>query len=301
MSASPPRRKAHSAANKAVPASPSIGVALGSGGARGLAHIAVLEAFDELGLRPQIIAGASMGALIGAAYASGLDAVDLRTHVVALLADRLAIARRLLAERTGGILNLIDRIRSGSDFESRGVIDAVLPETVPQEFADLALPLLVIATDYYKKRERVLDTGPLRTAIAASTALPGFMRPQVIGGSVLIDGGVTNPLPFNHLRDRADIVVAVDVIGGPSANRGRSIPSGPELVFRSIQIMQHIMARGMIAQRPPDILIRPPVERFRLLDFLKGYQILEAAQPAKEELKRSLDRVLSRADLQRNP
>jgi len=160
----------------------SFALALGGGGARGYAHIAILEALDEMGVKPVAIAGASIGALIGAAYAAGLTGREIRRHVIALAHDRSAIFRRLMTARAGRIAEIIS-----TGFGGANLIDAekfcaqFLPETVPDDFEALQIPLTVVTSDLYRRHEVPLASGPLRPALAASIALPGLLRPVVIG------------------------------------------------------------------------------------------------------------------------
>jgi NTE family protein len=201
-------------------------------GSRGLAHIAILEALDELGVRPTAIAGASLGALIGAGYAAGMPAKDIRSYIVALLRDRGEVMRRLLSVRVGRV---VDLIIAGNPVlaDAEAFVDSFLPAKIPKEFAELSVPLVVVATDFWQRAEVVIDSGGLRTALAASIAVPGLFRPVERTDRVLVDGGMTNPLPFDLLRGRADIVVAVDVTGGPTRRSG-GIPSPFESMFATI-------------------------------------------------------------------
>ena len=179
--------------------SKTFALALGGGGARGLAHIAVLEALDELGARPAAVAGTSIGALVGAAYAAGMSGKEIRRFVIALAHDRGEIFRRLIAARAGTFSNLFN-----IGFGSATLVDAekfcaqFLPEQVPDDFGALALPLTIIASDLYRRQPAVFASGALKPALAASIALPTVMRPVIVDGRVLIDGGATNPLPFDR-------------------------------------------------------------------------------------------------------
>src|SRR5882757_176045 len=179
----------------------TVGLALGGGGARGIAHIAVLDALDDMGKKPAAIAGTSIGALIGAAYAAGMSGKDIRRFVVALAHNRTEVFRRLIATRASTFANLFN-----IGFGSATLVDAekfcaqFLPDEVPKEFGALEIPLTIIATDLYRRQQAVFSSGPLRPLLAASIALPTVMRPVVIADRVLIDGGATNPLPFDHLH-----------------------------------------------------------------------------------------------------
>lgn len=272
----------------------NIGIALGGGGARGLAHIVVLEALDELGVRPSRIAGTSMGALVGAVCAAGIAAGEMREHALESLSSRRGALQRIVAETGLGALTFfnLNPLKSALA-DGEDVLDVFWPDQVPVRFEDLEVPLSVIATDFYARREMKLDSGNLRTAVAASIALPGLLEPKIINGRFLIDGGVVNPLPIDHLGD-ADFKIAVDVIGAPVEKDTGPPPLG-ELLFRSLQITQAAVVEARLADHSVDILIRPAVDHFRILDFFKIKEIFKATEPAKEELKRALDAAINRA------
>lgn len=192
---------------------PELVVVLGSGGARGLSHIPVLEALDELGLRPALIAGSSMGAIVGAAYAAGLSGRELRAHVEASFRDRARVIARLLEARIGKIADLW---RGGLGnpvlIDGERLLDLFWPQAVPDRFDELDIPFLCVATDYHLHDEVVIGSGPLTPAVAASLAIPGLVRPVTIGGRVLIDGGAINPCPMI-------------ACSAPAASCSRSIPA----------------------------------------------------------------------------
>lgn len=270
---------------------PRVAIALGAGGARGLAHIALLEAFDELGLRPAAIAGTSMGALVGAAYAAGIPARELRRHALSILRDRSRAMARVLEARVGRFADMFSGLGNPLLVDAEAVLAAFWPEAIPERFEDLAIPLQVIATDYSGRTEALFTTGPLRPAVAGSIAIPGLIRPVRDGERLLIDGGAVNPLPFDHLIGRAEVVVAVDVAGGPTLPPGR-VPSGLEITIGTIQIMQSAINAAKLKIYRPQVVLIPDVSRFRALDFFEAPAILAAAEPAKDELKRELARHL---------
>lgn len=270
------------------PAGPRVAVALGGGGARGLAHIAMLEAFDDLGVRPTMLAGASMGAVIGAAYAAGVSARELRKHVNALARAPGETMARVMRARAGSLFSLFSGGLSNPVLlDAEILLEQFWPDAVPATFAKLRIPLVVAATDFHARREAALSDGPLLSAVAGSMAIPGLMKPVSRDGHVLIDGGVTNPLPFDHLFGKADIVVALDVIGEPATAKD-ALPSSFEAMFGAAQIMQRALANRLIALKAPDLLFRPPVEAFRILDFFRTAQVLEAGDALKDEIKRAL-------------
>ena len=272
----------------------SVALALGSGGARGLAHIVVLETLDDLGVKPVAIAGASIGALIGAAYAAGMRGKDIRHYAIALAHGRGEIRRRLMQSRAGTLSDFFaGAFSQATQMDAEKFCAQFLPEQVPAEFSSLDIPLTVMATDLYRRQEVRLSSGPLRPAVAASIAIPGLFRPVVIDGRILIDGGTTNPLPFDVLTGQADIVMAVDVFGVPAADRA-DMPSTWECVFTTIMVMGGAIVAAKLSHAEPDVLIRPNVTIFRTLDFYQASAILRAADAVKAEVKEKLSTLLGR-------
>jgi NTE family protein len=267
---------------------PSVAIALGSGGARGIAHVIALEALDELGIRPAAIAGTSMGAVIGAAYAAGLEAHDIRSHVLKVLRNRSNVLGKLLRARVGRFADLVLRGRGNPVLlDPEIVLELFWPAGVPEDFDDLAIRTIVVATNYSERNEAVFRSGQLSAAVAGSMAIPGLFRPVESQGSLLIDGGAVNPLPYDHLFDLADIVIAVDVTFGGRL-RTRRTPTPLESMFGAAQIMQGAITAQKVKRRPPDILICPRVEQFGLLDFFRAGQILRAAEASKDELRAAI-------------
>lgn len=274
--------------------SPRIGLALGGGGARGLAHIAMLEAFDELGVRPDIIAGTSIGALYGAAYASGISGKDLRDHTRLILGQRFGLIRDLVNATAQPFQRLIGVFgRRNAILDPLTMLEVILPKDVKSDFAECQIPIKIVASDFYDQEPRVFTEGALRPAVAASMALPVIFQPVMDQGKALIDGGLTNPLPFDLLIGEADIVVAIDVSGVPVPNSRRPDPTAFEALFSSAFLFEHTIIKEKLKSAQPDILINAGTSHYQVLDFLKFDQILEAAAPAKEKLKQQLTRVLS--------
>src|SRR5271169_855327 len=133
---------------------PIVAVALGSGGARGFAHIAVLEALDELGVAPAAIAGTSIGAMIGAAHAAGMSGREIRGYALGAVRSRSEMMGKLLRARVGRFSDLVLRGRGNPVLlDGEVCLDLFWPEAVPDFFEGLAKPLLVVATDFYDRRE----------------------------------------------------------------------------------------------------------------------------------------------------
>lgn len=290
-----PAGKALAVRKPTLPAArPTIGLALGGGGARGLAHILMLEVFDELGIKPAVIAGTSIGAVFGAAYASGLSARLIRAHTEETLSQRFDIVRQLLSARSDPVLKIFNFVPIRSALlKPETLLEFLLPSKVARDFAHLEIPLKVIATDYYAQEQRVVAEGPLRPAIAASIALPALFTPVSIDGRLLMDGGLTNPLPFDVLNGEADLTVAIDVSGAPTPPSKREHPTVFAALMSSTQILQRSIVREKLKSRQPDIYIDVEVDDFSLLDFHRFKQVLATAAPAKAQLKRQLARVLA--------
>jgi NTE family protein len=264
---------------------------LGAGGARGLAHIAIVEALDEMGVKPVAIAGASIGAVIGAGYAAGLSGRTMRRHLISLAHDRGEVLRRVMGARAAAWSEIL-----GAGFGNPFVADpfkfydAFLGELLPADFADLKIPMTAVATDLHARESLSLREGPLKPAVAASMAVPGLVRPLELNGRVLVDGGITDPLPFGCLRGAADVIVAVDVSGG-TVERG-GVPDPWESLFTAISVMSHTIVAHKLKEGAPDLLLRPNIGIFRMLDFFQASAILRAAEPIKEEVKEKLGALL---------
>lgn len=274
----------------AASAAPTVAVAFGGGGARGLAHVFAIAALDEMGIRPVAIAGSSIGAIMGAGMASGMTGAEIVDYARGVFGNRSQIAARLWKAKPGGFDEVFSLGIRVSQFNIERVLQAFLPEALPARFEDLKIPLQVTATDFYAHRPVVIETGELMSALSASAAIPALFRPVTRDGRLLIDGGIYNPLPFDLVRDKADIVIAIDVVGGPEEATGKP-PNSIELMFGASQLMMQSITAMKTANRPPDILLRPPVARFKVLDFMKVEQVLAGCEGFKDEVKRAVERA----------
>ncbi|HEY6239318.1 MAG TPA: patatin-like phospholipase RssA [Burkholderiales bacterium] len=268
---------------------PKIGFVLGAGSARGWAHIGVLRALTEAGIRPDLIAGCSVGALVGAAYAAGrLD--QLETWALGLDWKRM--------------LKLMDFGLRGGLIKGKRVREVFREQFVEREFSELEVPFAAVATDLHSGQEIWLREGKVSTAIGASISVPGLFQPVLHEERYLVDGSVVNPVPVSLCRAMgADIVIAVDLgsdlIGryvreddrAPTTQTGRrgligkllpqfnskagesppdSSPRSPSLLetlMGSINIMQVRIARSRLAGEPPDVLLTPRLGDLGLLDY----------------------------------
>lgn len=270
---------------------PRIGVALGGGSARGLTHIPYIEAMDELGLKPSVIAGTSIGALIGAGWAAGMTGSELREHSFEVLGTMKAIAARLWHHHVRGVSGLF---RSGLSvqLDATSVVDAFTPDHFPHEFKDLKVPLYVVATDFQSWHQTVFNTGLLRPAIAGSIAIPSMFKPVVHANHLLVDGSVVNPLPLDQADIDTDFLVGIDVNGDPSEGLTKTDHRALDLWFGSAQIMMHSMIAHQMAAYPPDVYVRPHVAQFGAHEYWRVREILAHVEAEKDRFKRILDRKI---------
>jgi len=273
---------------------PRIELALSGGGARGFAHIAVMEAFDALGVRPSHVTGTSIGAILGAAYCAGLSGREIRQEILAIFRTRAEVLARLMRSNGTGLGMLVrPTLANPLQMNAERLLAAFLPASVPDRFETLETPLTIVATDFYRGVSVSFESGPLRRAIAASMAIPAIFTPVVIDRTVYIDGGVVDPLPTSQLEGRADIVVAVDVVKGPTAKPGR-LPTPFEAILGSSQTMMQNILNARVARHPPDVLIKPDISDFRIMEFYKTRAILKATEPFVEDAKRNIEAAIER-------
>lgn len=278
--------------------SPTFAVAFGGGGARGLAHIHVIEALDELGIRPVAIAGSSIGAIMGAGMAAGMTGRQVHDYARSILGRRAEVATRMWRARPMTFAEMMEGGLRVSQFNIERILRSFLPPEIPATFEELKIPLRVTATDYFGHQLRVFSSGDLNSALAASAAIPAVFSPVKRGGRLLIDGGIYNPVPFDLVEKDADIVIAIDVIGAPTDNGYRK-PNSIDLMFGATQLMMQSIIAGKLEHTQPDILLRPPVSRFRVLDFLKIDAVMGETVAIKDELKRAVEVVLDRRENRR--
>lgn len=272
---------------------PTFAVALGGGGARGLAHIHVINALDELGIRPVAISGSSIGAIMGAGMAAGFTGGEIEDYARSVLGKTAEVAARMWRARPGSLSEVVrGGVRIGQ-FNVERILHAFLPDAIPARFEGLKIPLMVTATDFYAYEEKVLDSGELYPALAASAAIPAVFRPVRHEGRILIDGGYSNPVPFDLLAGKADIVIAVDVVGGPMENDGR-MPKTLDLMLGGNQIMMQSITALKLKGCRPQILLRPPVSRFGVLDFLKIEKVMAETASIGDELKSAVEAAVER-------
>ena len=274
-----------------------IGLALGGGGAKGLAHICMLEVIDEFGIEPSRIAGTSIGAIVGVLYASGISGRTLREEIE-------SVSHTEKNNFTDAVKNvfawlpLVDvNWMGGSLLKVDTFLDDVMDHVKVGDFEELRIPVKVVAADFWHRDEVVLETGDIRTALHASMALPGIFEPAVVDGRVLVDGGAVNPVPYDLIVDECDVTIAIDVMGNRT-ERTDLVPSLPESIFNTFQIMQKSILRQKIAAHPPDIYICPEIVDLLTLEFHEAAKIFAQSGAAADQLRRELERHLQGSNRQ---
>lgn len=279
--------------NKNVSGTPTIGIAFGAGGARGIAHLLMIEALEELGLKPSIISGSSIGAVVGAFYAAGFSAKEMREILNQLINPKSdSVFDFLLKSDIVKLFTMFDPQFIKSGFIKGEKFQSYMRSNLKlSRFEELKIPLKVVATDYWKKEAVVFEKGDLIEPIKASYSLPGLFTPVKIKEKILIDGGAVNPLPFDLIKHNCDITIAIDVTAFKAQNESE-IPPTFDSVFTTYQTMQNSIIKERLKFLKPDIYIRPEIYDVRVFDFIKAASIFKQAQPAKEDLKRKLELLI---------
>jgi len=265
---------------------PRIGLALGGGGAKGLAHVVALEAFDQAGIRPVAITGTSIGAIIGGAYAAGYSAKAIRDHMLRLFRDRADVMARLFRSRAGSITDIFSGgLGNAVQMDGESILREFWPASMPEHFSDLRMPFVAVSTDFYGQSEAAVCSGAIRPAVAASLAIPGLVKPVTLNERLHIDGAASNPLPFDRMPVECDLIIAVDVVGGPESKDMLAYPSVLEATLGASQIMQKKITEAKLGMAGSKVhLVQPSVSGFSALDFFAVRKILLAAEPVRNEI-----------------
>ncbi len=301
----------------------TVGLALGSGSSRGWAHIGIIEALKEAGIKISAIAGCSIGAYVGALYACGC-LESLKDFVLQMDGKKIFSYFDIIFPRSG-LLNGSRRLR-----------ELYYMHTDVEYFSELEIPLMIVATDLESGEKVVLKSGRILDALRASMSIPGLFAPALVKGHCLVDGGLVDPVPVGVARAMGvDAVIAVDLNSNfaairrtrakktnSSANeaghksdrlkkltdfyatagaafrsrlnellhKDNQIPDIIETVTTSINIMQERITRINLAVEPPDILIQPRLGDLKILDFDQVEMTIEEGYLA---AKQKIDEVFA--------
>jgi len=249
---------------------PKIGLALGSGGARGFAHLGVIMALTEAGIPIHLIAGSSMGALVASFYGAGIEL------------DRLyklstAFKRKYFLDFTVPKMGLIS---------GKKIKNFIKVFTHGKNIEELSLPISIVATDLMTGEKVIFQKGPIAEAVRASISIPGIFVPEKYNGRILVDGGVTDRVPVSVAKEMgADIVIAVDV---SRVKRNAEITTIYDVIMQSIDIMQTEIINNR--ETSADVMIRPSVEMFSSRAFTHHEEIINIG---KEETKNHLQQIVT--------
>ncbi len=272
-----------------------IGLALGAGGARGLSQIIIIEAFEELGIEPSIISGTSIGAIIGVLYAAGLDSKEMKEVVRDIVfGSRAKFWEIHKKSEFFKMVNLANPgLPPGGFLTGEKFINFLQDLVKIDDFKQLKIPIKIIATDYWKKNQVILTKGNLFKMVKASFSLPGLFSPVKWNGTLLMDGGMVNPLPYDVIEKNSTTTIAVDV-ASYKTHKDNVIPSSYEILFSAFQIMQNSIVQEKLKQSKPSIYIKTNIPDVRVHEFTKVEDIFEKAIPAKEKLKHKLAKLLKK-------
>lgn len=253
---------------------PKVALVLGAGSARGLAHIGVLQVFEENNIPFDLIVGSSMGAMVGGIYACGTN---------------LKMLDRMIESLNPNTFFDVHIPRLG--FVAGKKISAFLQlMTKKKDFSELTVPLTVVATDLISSKKIIIEEGSVAEAIRASISIPGVFNPVKKDGMVLVDGAVTDRLPISVAQEKgADVIIAVDVTFGEG--KEIVIRNTLDVIMTSLDIMQKL--HFDIVSTNADVLIQPKVGGFSSRDFHCSRELIDLGRQAAEEKLEEIARVLN--------
>ncbi|MDD5017262.1 MAG: patatin-like phospholipase family protein [Eubacteriales bacterium] len=260
-----------------------IGLALGGGGARGVAHIAYIKAMEECGVYPSVISGTSSGAIVGALYAGGMKPDDIYGILENMFGKKKRAGDTLKKYKNMSAL-LVTSV-------SKKYLQRILPK---QNFEDLDIPLKIVATNFHTLEERVFEKGDILEALMGSIAYPGVFAPQPVGDEYFIDGGATNIIPFDIIRSECDILIAIDVSMVRPNSFKPSIKNSAEATWAATH---ERLTRLKQEQFPVDIFERPTFENVSTLEFYKFKRIYIKAEELMPEFKQKLNIIIQKGSI----
>lgn len=259
-----------------------IGLALSSGGARGIAQIPFIEVFEELNIKPYIISGSSIGAVTGSLFAAGVKTKKMLDF--------------LKNQNISDYTNINDFL----SFSKKGLIKGdKITKTIKnllkvENIEDLKIKTKIVASDFWRHKEFIFEKGNLSKAIRASISIPGILEPVVEKESVLTDGGSINPLPYDIIREECDILIAIDTSTNVKENfKKTKLPSIITNVLDTFDILQNKIIEEKMNRIKPEIYIKPIQKDTGILEFHKYKDILSQAYESKNLFKKELENLLN--------
>ncbi|MED4600619.1 patatin-like phospholipase family protein [Paenibacillus validus] len=255
-----------------------VGLVLGGGAVRGLAHLGVLKAFEKHGIAVDCIAGTSMGGAVGGLFAAGIPADALEHFIQTTPKYRLID----VGIRQRGLISGNGLLKAVNEWLKQHGKNTLLIEHLPIRFK-------TVSVDLMQGKQVVFDQGDLLTALRATTAFPGIFSPLMHDGMMLVDGGVLNNLPVEELgQEKGQLVIAVDVTREHEKNPPRNMV---EVVYRSYSLMT--AERKHSSLRLADMVIRPEVGHIAAFDFTRWQECIEAGEKATERIMEELKRQIA--------
>lgn len=256
---------------------PVVALVLGSGGARGYAHIGVIEALEKQGIRPDFIVGTSAGSIVGSIYASGKSAQQL--HQIALDLK----------------VNDVRDFKVGKKgfFDGKKVEEYINKLVDGQSLENLKIPMYVVATQLKDGNKTIFNHGDTGLAVRASVTIPSMFAPTLIDGKEYVDGGLVSPVPVNIARDLgADVIIAVDILAQPKYTETNNMWG---LFNQNINIMQNTLAAEEL--RNADIVIQPDLrEKAHIFDLSTRESTIRAGEDATQLKMKQIQSVLLRSE-----
>jgi len=244
-----------------------IGLALGGGGAKGLAHIGVIKALINAGIKIDYIAGTSIGALVGGWYAATGDIKTLENFILDIKKDEIFPAEKMIKNK------------DSSFFKEKSIVDILRRSLENIKIENLEIPFTAVATDAKNGDMILLNRGDLVDAIRASTALPIVFAPVAIDGNLLIDGGLVNPVPADIVKKMgADYIIAVDVSSKWFTAPEELITNHDiyHVISNSLGIIEYQIAKNIL--KSANLVLRPPVLNYDWLEFNKAKEIIKIGE-----------------------
>ena len=277
---------------------PYLGLALGGGGSRGVAHIGALQALHSSGISPDIIAGTSSGSTIGAMYAATLDPFWIENRFRKFMETDL-----FFKFRSGSLIDgrneetFLEKVTTKvkqhymvalglnkSFVAKREVIKKAVNFLVPcNAFSELKIPMEIVAVDIQSGEEIIYHEGDLKESIIQSSSIPGFFEPTLKDEKIIVDGGVSSPIPIETLKNKVSIIMAVDITN--NMLKPLKSPNMIEIMRRS-DIITSLKLKAKLSSEA-DILVKPNVAGIHWSDFEKFNKLLDSG-------KRAMEKVLNR-------
>lgn len=264
-----------------------VALALGGGGARGLAHLKYLEFFEESDVSITRISGSSIGAIMGALFASGKSAKTIREELQQYFifkGDRKRDVVKKVPDLMSWLTMINLDVREAGIMKADAFLENFMEELETMSFEDLEIPLTVIATDFWSGEQVVINSGPLKPAIMASAAIPGVFPPVEHMDRVLVDGSLSTSVPYFCHCDGDDLNVGIDLSPDRVPKKGK-VPKAREATEGMFDIFIDHMVKLQLKESKPDVYFRPGIENVGILEFDKVESIYDQAEKSVSKLK----------------